>query len=105
MKMNHLAVAIILSCFLLDFACSAAVQNGTEEGQSLKADDEGRVISDLPSVITRFAIRALLLKMVRAFAQYFVDIFLGEVIGARGLSDGSWTFQWPSWLLTGINNE
>lgn len=103
-KMKHFAPFLILCGLSFGLVC-CAVQNSTEHSELSVDSDGGKILSGVPSLLARFAVRAMLMKIARAFAQYFVDIFLGEVIGARGLADDTWSFQWPTWLLTGVKSE
>lgn len=91
--MKRLVISVVLMCSVFCVAVCAS-QNSTE----VASRRDGRLISGVSGMLARFAFRKLLLKFVRGFAQYFVDIFLGEVIGARGLPEDTWKFQWPSWL-------
>lgn len=103
-KMRDLTFVLLLLCCLLYFAFCAA-QNSTEREPRAVEPKQPRLIGGIAALLTKLAVRKMMLKLVRAFTQYFVDIFLGEIIGARGLSDETWTFQWPSWLLTEVDNE
>lgn len=103
--MKDLTFVLLLLCCLFYFACCAA-QNSTERApRAVESSKQPRLLGGLATLLTKLALRKMMLKLLRAFTQYFVDIFLGEVIGARGLSDDTWTFQWPSWLTTDVENE
>ncbi|GIY82333.1 hypothetical protein CDAR_173701 [Caerostris darwini] len=55
-------------------------RNASRRGRQMdETDEEGRIIPGAPSFLTRFALKRMLFKILRAFVQYFADIFVADI--------------------------